>query len=282
MYKLYDPQTIEKLMSENGTGFSKSLGQNFLIDPDVCPEMARMCGADKNSGVIEIGAGIGVLTQQLCKVAGKTVSFEIDDTLIPILEKTVGNEPGLKIINADIMKYDLSSLIKDEFPGMDVCVCANLPYYITSPVIMMLLEQDLDIRSITVMVQKEAGTRLCALPGTRDAGAVSAAVRYYTSPKVLFDVPKESFMPSPKVDSCVIKLDILEQPPVFIADKKKFFSMIKAAFAQRRKTACNSISSGMGISKQQVKDALIKCGLPENVRAEALSMQELAGLSNNL
>ena len=148
--------------------------------------------------------------------------------------------------------------------------------------IMMLLEQDLDIRSITVMVQKEAGTRLCALPGTRDAGAVSAAVRYYTSPKVLFDVPKESFMPSPKVDSCVIKLDILEQPPVFIADKKKFFSMIKAAFAQRRKTACNSISSGMGISKQQVKDALIKCGLPENVRAEALSMQELAGLSNNL
>lgn len=282
MENLSNINTIKNVLSNHGFSFSKSLGQNFLINPTVCPKMAEMCGANKNVGVIEIGAGIGVLTAELAKVSNKVVSIEIDKRLLPVLEETLNEFNNIEVINADVMNLDLHKLIKEKFDGLDVVVCANLPYYITSPIIMMLLESKLPINSITVMVQKEAADRLCAEVGSRQAGAVTVAVDYYSSAKKLFDVPRGSFMPAPNVDSKVIKLDVRQQPDINVNNEKKFFKMVKSAFAQRRKTALNSISSGMSLQKQDVSQALERSGLPVNVRAEKLTMQELATLSNNL
>ncbi len=239
---LYDINTIKKILSKYGFTFSKALGQNFLIDPNVCPQMAQSLNADSKTGVLEIGPGIGVLTKELCKVAKKVVSIELDKRLLPVLDETLADFDNLEIVNGDVMELDLKSLIKEKFEGCDnIKVCANLPYYITSPIIMMLLENELPIDEIVVMVQKEAGERLCAEVGTRQAGSVSVAVNFYASGEILFDVPRESFMPSPKVDSVVIKLVLNDEDKYQIENKKKFFSLVKCAFAQRRKTALNSI-----------------------------------------
>ncbi len=269
-------------MERHGVNFAKSLGQNFLINPTVCPKMADLSGARDEAGAIEVGPGIGVLTYELSKVSKKVVSIELDKRLLPVLDETLANCDNVKIVNDDIMKIDLKKLIDEEFGGEKVAVCANLPYYITSPVIMRLLEEKLPISSITVMVQKEAAERLCAEPGTRACGAVSAAVRYYAEPQILFRVNRGSFMPAPNVDSAVIRLKILDEPGAKVSDEKYFFKLIKAAFGQRRKTLTNSLSSGLGVSKETVKNALAALGLNERARAEELKLHELAALCEEL
>lgn len=276
MKNLCDISVTKQLLSRHGFTFSKALGQNFLINPEICPKMACDAVSGDNTGVLEIGPGIGVLTLQLAKRAKKVVAVELDKRLMPVLSETLGEFDNVEIINADIMKLDLHSLLLEKFKGMEIVVCANLPYYITSPVIMLLLESRLPISSITVMVQKEAADRLCAEIGSREAGAVSVAVGYYARAQKLFDVPRDSFMPEPRVDSAVIRLDILKEPPVKVSDEKKFFSMVKAAFAQRRKTALNAISSGLGLPKEKTAAALEKAGLDLSVRAERLTLEELA------
>ena len=282
MQNLSDVSVIKDILSRHGFTFSKALGQNFLINPSVCPRMAEACGADENTGIIEVGPGIGVLTAELAKRAKKVVSIELDTRLLPVLGETLSDFDNVKIINADVLKTDLKKLIEEEFAGMKVAVCANLPYYITSPVIMYLLESRLNIESLTVMVQKEAAQRLCAAVGSRDAGAVTVAVDYYSNANKVFDVSAGSFMPAPKVDSSVIRLDVRKQPPVGLKDEKLFFRMVKAVFAQRRKTASNSISAGMSLPKSVVLEAIANAGYGENVRAESFTLDELAALSNEI
>ena len=282
MQRLSDISTIQAVMEKNGFSFSKALGQNFLINPSVCPRMAQLSGAADCAGALEVGPGIGVLTYELSQVAKKVVSVELDKRLLPVLDETLADCNNVKILNADVMKLDLRRVIEEEFGGGEVAVCANLPYYITSPVIMRLLEERLPISAITVMVQKEAADRLCALPGTRACGAVSAAVQYYAEPEILFDVSRGSFMPAPNVDSAVIQLKIRKAPPVAVDDEKFFFRVVKAAFAQRRKTAVNSISNTMGLPKQTVTKAFEDAGIPANARAEALTLEALGSLSNCL
>ena len=282
MNRLSDIGTIKDILSRHGFTFSKSLGQNFLINPSVCPRMAELSGADEGVGVIEIGPGIGVLTNELCKLADKVVAIELDKRLLPVLEETLGEYDNLKVVNADVLEIDLHKLIEEEFSGMEVVVCANLPYYITSPVIMKLLEDKLPISAITVMVQKEAAQRICAEVGSRQSGAVTVSVNYYAKPEMLFSVSAGSFMPAPKVDSAVIRLNVLDEPPVKANDEKKFFSVIKAAFSQRRKVISNSLSSGLSLDKSKTAEVLEKSGVPLNARAEKLSLKNFADIANNL
>lgn len=280
---LYDINTIKKILSKYGFTFSKALGQNFLIDPDVCPNMAKELNANGKTGVLEIGPGIGVLTKELCKAAKKVVAVELDKRLLPVLGETLGEFDNLEIVNGDVMELDLKALIDEKFADCDsVKVCANLPYYITSPVIMMLLESELPIDEIVVMVQKEAGERLCAEVGTRQAGAVSVAVNFYADGEILFDVPRTSFVPSPKVDSVVIKLTLDKAEKYRVENKKKFFSLVKCAFAQRRKTALNSISNTMGVKKEKLTNIFNELGLEVNIRPEKLTMQNLIDIADRL
>ncbi|MGN0569624.1 MAG: 16S rRNA (adenine(1518)-N(6)/adenine(1519)-N(6))-dimethyltransferase RsmA [Candidatus Fimenecus sp.] len=271
-------------MGEHGVTFSKGLGQNFLVNPTVCPKMAEAVRESTGNkiGVLEIGAGVGVLTKELLERCDKVVCVELDTRLFPVLNDTLSGYDNLTLINGDILKIDLKKVIAEHFDGMDVFVCANLPYYITSPVIMRLLEEKLPFKKIIVMVQKEAGDRLCAKVGTRESGAVTVAVNYYARAKKLFDVSRGSFFPSPKVDSCVIELDLTKKGDYLVLDEKLFFQMVKAAFAQRRKTVLNALSSGMGIEKQKISDAILDAGLSLTVRAEALTMEELVTLSNEI
>lgn len=282
MLELTDIGTIKALLARHGFHFSKALGQNFIVNPSVCPRMADESGIDSGSGVIEIGAGIGVLTAELAKRAKKVVCIELDSKLLPILDETLADFDNIEIINADVLKIDLAALIEEKFGGMPVYVCANLPYYITSPVIMTLLESRLPLKAVTVMVQREAAQRLCAPVGSRLSGAVTVAVDYYAEARKLFDVSAGSFMPAPKVDSSVIRLDIREKPGIEVSDEKLFFSMIHAAFSQRRKTASNSISSGTGIPKAVVAEAIERCGFPPYVRAESMTAEQLAALCEAL
>lgn len=277
---LSNPNEIKKLLSSEGFSFKKSLGQNFLIDPAVCPAMAA-AACDKNTGVLEIGPGAGVLTYELCKAAKKVVAIELDERLKPILKKSLSDFNNVDIIFGDAMKLNLHALIAEHFADCEhICVCANLPYYITSPIIMLLLESRLPIDSITVMVQKEAAERLCAKVGSRESGAVTVAVNYYCEGEILFNVPRDSFMPPPKVDSAVIQLKIRDNPPVTVKDEKRFFSLVKACFAQRRKTLVNTVSSTMGIDRDTLRGALDKIGLEPTVRGEQLTMKQLAELSD--
>lgn len=278
---LCDADYLSRLLKKHGFTFSKSLGQNFIIDSSVCPRMAQMCGCEQQ-GVIEIGPGVGVLTKELSDTAKKVVAIELDRRLLPIYSETLCGCDNVKIVFGDVMKLDLAALINEHFGTMKVSVCANLPYYITSPVIMALLEQRLPLESITVMVQKEAADRLCADMGTRACGAVTAAVSYYAHAQVLFDVPRECFMPSPKVDSCVIRLTPHKNPPVKVSDEKFMFKIIRSAFNQRRKTLCNSINSGAGLEKTAVSQALEKCGLKTTARPEELTLEQFAALSDML
>ncbi len=280
--RLSDISTMKEILSRHGFTFSKALGQNFLINPSVCPRMAEMCGVDDESGVLEIGPGIGVLTRELAKRSKKTVAVELDTRLLPVLAETLADYPNASVVHGDVMKLDLHQLIKEEFPGMKVAVCANLPYYITSPVIMKILEEKLPITALTVMVQKEAADRICAKPGTRACGAVSAAVQYYAEPEILFQVSRGSFMPAPNVDSTVIRLNVREQPPVKLSDEAHFFRLIKAAFGQRRKTALNAVSSGMGLPKAEVAKAMERAGIAPTARAEQMALEMLADFSNEL
>lgn len=282
-YNLCDYKTIEKLLNKYGFSFSKALGQNFLIDDSVCPAMAEYLAADENTGVIEIGPGIGVLTKELCKRAGKVVAIELDKRLYPVLNETLGDFDNFELVEGDALKLDLNELINEHFEGFEnIKVCANLPYYITSPVIMKLLEEELPISEIVVMVQKEAAERLCAEMGTRNAGAVTAAVKYCGDSKILFNVGKESFMPSPKVDSAVIKITLRKEKKYKVKNEKEFFALIRAAFAQRRKTLVNSVSNSLSFSKEDIKNALSQLSLDENIRAERLTMEDFVNLNSAL
>ena len=279
MENLSNISVIRDVLSSHGFSFSKGLGQNFLINPTVCPRMAEMGNAKPGWGIIEIGAGVGVLTAELARRADKVVCIEIDGRLLPVLDETLAEFDNIKIVNEDVLKVDLHKLIEQEFAGMPVAVCANLPYYITSPIIMNLLEAHLPIASLTVMVQKEAAARLCAEPGSREVGAVSIAVRYYSDPKILFQVSRGSFLPAPDVDSTVIRLDVRDHPPVEVGSEEQFFKVVRAAFSQRRKTLPNTLSAGLGIPKAQAIEMLEKAGIPTNLRAEQLTLDQFALLS---
>lgn len=279
MERLTDISNIRDILSRHGFTFSKALGQNFLINPSVCPRMAEDAVRGEHVGVLEIGPGIGVLTNELLKRAEKVVAVELDRRLLPVLDETLGEYDNLKVINADIMELDLHRLIEEEFSGMEVAVCANLPYYITSPVIMKLLEERLPVTSITVMVQKEAAERLCAEPGTRDSSAITAAVRYYCRPELLFRVSSGSFMPAPRVDSAVIRLT-LHEPSVHPQNEKTFFQVIKGAFAQRRKTVLNSLSSALSLDKSAVRAILNTAGIDETARAERLRLEDFSAIAD--
>ncbi len=279
MERLTDISVIRDILSRHGFTFSKALGQNFLINPSVCPRMAKSAVEGEHTGVLEIGPGIGVLTRELLERAEKVVAVELDRRLLPVLAETLGSYDNLKVVNADVLELDLNRLITEEFDGMDVAVCANLPYYITSPVIMKLLEDHLPVSTITVMVQKEAAVRLCAEPGTRDSSAITAAVRYYCTPELLFHVSSGSFMPAPRVDSAVIRLR-LHEPQVHPKDEKTFFKVIKGAFAQRRKTVLNSLSSSLSLDKTAVRAILESAGVDPTARAERLTLGDFAAIAD--
>ena len=279
MENLTDIGAIRELLARHGFHFSKALGQNFLINPSVCPRMAEACGADETTGALEIGPGIGVLTRELAKRAGKVASIELDTRLLPILRETLDGFDNVRVIHGDAMKLDISRLLEEEFPGMPVSVCANLPYYITSPLLMRLLESRLPVESITVLVQKEAAARLCARPGTRECGAVTLAVQYYAEAETLFSVSRGSFLPAPKVDSAVMRLRVRKAPPCAVQDERMLFRLIRAAFGQRRKTLANSLT-GAGVAKEKAGAILEAAGVSPTARAEELSLEAYARLAD--
>lgn len=282
MPELTDLSVIRALCEKYDFALSKGFGQNFIINPGLPPKIVDASGVDKRYGVIEIGPGIGVLTRELAKRAAKVVSIEVDERLPPLLAETMAGVDNFKLVLQDVLKVDLKALIAEEFPGMPVAVCANLPYYITSPILMRLLEEKLPIQHITVMVQKEAADRITAIPGTREAGAISYAVDYYAKPRLLFTVQPGSFYPPPKVTSAVIQLQVREQPAVQVEDEAGFFKLVRAAFGQRRKTAANSISNGMGLPKAKVAAALQAAGLSPTARPEQLTLEDFCALQKAL
>lgn len=278
---LSSPSEIKALLQKNGFNFSKALGQNFLINPSVCPRMAEAAIPGPEYGVIEVGPGIGVLTVELAKRAQKVIAIELDERLYPILDETLADYPNAHVVPGDILKVDLHKLIAEEFTDEDgntmpLVICANLPYYITSPVIMKLLSEDLPVENLTVMVQKEAADRLCADVGTRAAGAVTVAIRYYAEAEQLFFVSKGSFLPAPKVDSEVIRLtlrkDVAGLSP---EDADRFFKMVQAGFSQRRKTIMNSFSAALGMNKADLGGLLDSLDIPRTARIEQLTMDQL-------
>ena len=290
---LSSPSEIKALLQKNGFNFSKALGQNFLINPSVCPRMAEAAIPGPEYGVIEVGPGIGVLTVELAQRAQKVIAIELDERLYPILDETLADYPNAHVVPGDILEVDLHKLIAEEFTLLDdagdpvldesgaprlmpLVICANLPYYITSPVIMKLLSEDLPIENLTVMVQKEAADRLCADVGTRAAGAVTVAIRYYAEAEQLFFVSKGSFLPAPKVDSEVIRLtlrkDVAGLSP---EDADRFFKMVQAGFSQRRKTIMNSFSAALGMNKADLGGLLDSLDIPRTARIEQLTMDQL-------
>lgn len=271
--------TVREILSRHGFSFSKGLGQNFIVNPTICPQIAEEGNAQAGWGILEIGTGIGVLTKELALRADKVSAVEIDTRLLPVLEETLAEFDNIKIYNEDVMKADLRGIIKRDFAGLHAAVCANLPYYITSPVIMLLLESKLPIESITVMVQKEAAQRLCARVGSRESGAITVGVNYYGTVRKLFDVSRGSFMPSPNVDSAVIRIDIDKEPRLGGEEEEFFFKVVKAGFSQRRKTMANALSSQLRADKEQVYSVLRGLGLPETSRIESLDMEQLTEFS---
>lgn len=280
---LYDYNTIKRILTRHGFTFSKALGQNFLIDPSVCPRMAAALEADDHTGVLEIGPGIGVLTKELSAVCGRVAAVELDRRLPDVLAETLADCPNVQVVPGDVLQMDLQALFADQFADCDrLQVCANLPYYITTPVLMRLLESELPIERLVVMVQLEAAKRLCAPLGTRDCGAVSAAVEYYTQAEILFEVGRENFYPSPNVDSAVIALTRRQQPPVQVTDEGYFFRVVKGAFLQRRKTLANSLNAALGVPKADLTALFQSLGLSATARAEQLTMSQMAALANAL
>ena len=279
---LTDIAYVRDLCARHGFTLSKGFGQNFIVNPGVCPKIVEAAGIGPEWGVLEVGPGIGVLTRELARRAARVVAVEVDNRLPPLLAETLAGYDNVEIVMQDILKVDIAALIREKFAGMPVAVCANLPYYITSPILMRLLEEKLPIRQITVMVQKEAAERICAAPGTRQAGAISYAVAYYAKPQVLFSVQPGSFYPPPKVTSAVIRLEIHPEPPVPVPDEAAYFRLVRAAFGQRRKTAANAISAGLGLPKAQVTAAMEQAGLPATARPEQLTLEQFAALSRAL
>ena len=281
-YQLTDEKTVKQILARHGIVLSKARGQNFLINPTVCPRMAHASGATKEDGVLEIGPGVGVLTAELAKVAGKVVTVEVDKGLPPVLAETLADFDNITLIEGDILKINIKELLETHFAGMKVMVCANLPYYITTDILMMLLESGLPFESITVMVQKEFAARMCAPVGSRESGAITVGAAYRAKCERIFTVSGGSFLPPPKVDSTVMRLTPYKEPPVAVENEPFFFKMIKAGFNQRRKTMVNSLNAGMSISKETITAALEQCGLSATTRIEQLNLEQLAALSNTL
>ncbi len=275
--------TIEVLQRHNFT-FQKKYGQNFLVDPNVLERVMDAAGVSGEDCVLEIGPGIGTMTQLLAERAGKVVAVEIDRNLIPILEETLSPYSNVTVINEDILKLDVEEAIRVRGEGRPVKVVANLPYYITTPIIMSLLEGGAPLESITVMVQKEVAERMQAGPGTKDYGALSLAVQYYSRPEVVANVPPNCFIPRPNVGSAVIRLTRYGTPPVQAADPGKLFTVIRASFNQRRKTLANSLGNapGLSVSRERVAGILEEMGLPAMIRGEALTLEQFAELSDRL
>ena len=279
---LCNPSEIKTLLESNGFHFSKSLGQNFLIEGRVPLKIAEGAGIDESFGVLEIGPGIGALTKRLSERAGKVVAVELDKSLPKLLAVSLADCDNVEIISGDILKTDIETLVKEKFAGLRLAVCANLPYYITTPIIMGLFENKVPIDSITIMVQKEVADRMQVGPGTKDYGALSLAVQYYAKPQIVANVPPNCFMPRPKVGSAVIRLEKYEQPPVQVKDEKLMFRIIRASFNQRRKTLVNGLKNSQELSftKEEIEKALTGCGLSLNVRGEALTLEQFAELAN--
>lgn len=271
---------IKELFERHGFSFTKSLGQNFLVNPAVCPKIAELGGARPEVCALEIGTGVGVLTKELVKRCKKVIAVEIDTSLKPILEETLADYDNVEIVFADVMETDLAALLAEKAPGMETVVCANLPYYITSPVIMRVLESRLPVSSMTVMVQKEAADRICAKPGTRDCGAISCAVSYYSDPKLLFKVGRGSFMPSPNVDSAVIRLDVKPDQGRSPELERLMFRIIRSSFSQRRKQIANPLSGELHISKQELSELMMSCGIKAAARAEELTLDDFLRLTD--
>ena len=273
---------MKNLLEANGFHFSKAKGQNFLTVSWVPRRIAEEAGVDETAGVLEIGPGIGPLTQQLCLRAGKVVAIELDQSLKPILQKTVGAFDNLEILSDDALKLDLAGLVRERFPGLRPMACANLPYYITSPVLTALLETKA-FDSVTVMIQKEVAQRICAKPGSADYSAFTVFCNYHASPRMLFDVPPSCFLPQPKVTSTVITLQRREAPPCEIRDEALFFKVVRASFAMRRKTLVNGLAAGFPQkSKQELAKLLTSLGHRPDVRGETLSIEQFAAIANAL
>ena len=282
MIDVCNPAVIRELLAKYGFHFSKSKGQNFLTQRWVPERIVRASGIDKTCGVIEIGPGFGPLTQELCQKAGKVVAIEVDQTLQPVLRETVGEFSNLEILFADALKTDLPAMVADEFSGLRPVACANLPYYITSPVLTKLLESRC-FSLITVMVQKEVAQRICAAPGSGDYSAFTVLCNYHAQPELLFDVPASCFFPQPKVTSAVVCLKVRTEPPAELLDEHTFFRTVRAAFAQRRKTLLNALSSGFSeLGKSELAETLHTCSISPMVRGETLDIPSFAALSNAL
>ena len=271
---------IKDVLGRHGFHFSKAKGQNFLIQSWVPERIAREAGVEADCGVLEVGPGVGPLTDQLTRRAGKVLAVEVDTRLEPVLAETLGRRDNLELLFGDILKRDIPALVRDRFPNLRPKACANLPYYITSDILAALLEARC-FETVTVMVQKEVAQRICAAPGAADYGAFSVFCQYHAQPEILFDVPPSCFIPQPKVTSSVLHLKVRGEPPAEVADEAFFFRVVRASFAQRRKTLVNGLSA-LGIPKAQLIAAVAACGLPENVRGETLSIPQFAALAARL
>ena len=280
MMELTNIHVIKDLLERYGFHFSKAKGQNFLTQAWVPQRIAQEAGVDETCGVLEIGPGMGPLTQQLCLRAGKVVAVEVDQKLKPVLAETMAPHDNLEIIFGDVLKQDIAALVREKFPGLRPKACANLPYYITSDILAALLEAKC-FESVTVMVQKEVAQRICAQPGTEAYGAFTVFCQYYAQPEILFDVPAGCFIPQPKVTSAVLHLRLRTEPVCPVKDEKLFFRVVRASFAQRRKTLVNGLAAAFGnLSKAQLTEILVQCGFAPNVRGETLSIAEFARLSD--
>ncbi len=280
--RLYSPAVVKEVIEKHGFRFSKSLGQNFLIDGNIIDNIIEGSNIGIDDGIIEIGPGIGTLTQKLCESAGKVITIELDNNLLPILEETLGDYNNIEVIHGDVLKVDLNKIINEKLEGRKVKVVANLPYYITTPIIMKLLEENLRIDKIVVMVQKEVALRMKASPGNKDYGALSVAVQYYSAPEIIVDVPKNVFMPRPNVDSAVIMLDVYKEPAIKVKDQRLFFNVVKAAFGKRRKTLLNALSSDIELRKEEIEAALERSGIDPIRRGETLDITEFARIADEI
>ncbi len=284
MPNLGNPQNTIELIKKHDFRFQKKFGQNFLIDTHVLDKIISAAGVTKDDMVLEIGPGIGTMTQYLAEAAREVVAVEIDKNLIPILEETLSEYDNVTIINEDVLKVDIAALAEEKNGGKPIKVVANLPYYITTPIIMGLFESKVPLDNITIMVQKEVAERMQVGPGTKDYGALSLAVQFYAEPEIVANVPPNCFIPRPTVGSAVIRLRRYSEPPVKVKDEKKMFSLIRASFNQRRKTLVNGLTnaSELGLTKEKVTGALEKMGLSETIRGEALTLARFAELSDLL
>ena len=284
MEKLSNPQRTIEVIKKYEFCFQKKFGQNFLIDGHVLDKIIAGAGVTKDDMVLEIGPGIGTMTQYLAEAAGKVVAVEIDRNLLPILQETLADYDNVKVIHADVLSLDLEKLVQEENGGRPIKVVANLPYYITTPIIMALFEQHVPLANVTVMVQKEVAARMKSGPGSKDYGALSLAVQYYAEPYIVANVPCNCFMPRPNVDSAVIRLTRYEEPPVQVKDEKMLFKIIRASFNQRRKTLQKGLnnSSELNFTKDQIAAAIAEAGFSPSVRGEALTLEQFAKLTDIL